>query len=701
MKKNKFLISLILIASKTISAPTMQQSVKIDGILEEEVWSKAAIIENWTQQQPKEGEKGTLEARILIWRDKENLYIGYEAKTDKLINNYKKRDQTLYNDDKIEIVIDPYLSKRNGYYFGINANGSRVDGTITNESRPDQDWDGYWEGMGTLTKDGWSAEIKIPFSTLAYAENDNNWGINFKYWYSKEREAGYWTGWGKSNSLNTLSKAGELTGMNDLPSSNPWIMKPFILGKATQETEMDYKADVGIDIIGTPWKGWRIASVLNADFGEAEADVQQSNLTRYSLFFPEKRDFFLENSGLFSFGSKGSALPFHSRNIGLDKNGNQLPLRVGSKITGKFDINEVGFLTAWVEGSIDEHFAILRTKHQITDNTNIGFISSSEDSNSSNMTNGIDVSWKSINDNGTRLNVDLWSQFSSSENKDGEGHYLKVESFGNPLSASAEYMIFDADFDPGLGYYRYSSLNDSVKVKKIEIEHSENVSKCINFWKKKCEEKYQIREISNEISFNEISNGANKLVENSLRIEPLGLSMNNGWSWRPEITMYKSVLDQDFEPWSLPGTIIPAGEYDYVDYGLNYFGWAYDYKWVWGGGFNSGDWYDASKTSLDGWLNYKITNDFSFGPNWNMNNVKRGSSSSSSEIYSFDFGYTPTSSHLYSLSVQKNNLSDAINAYFRFEFRPKDGEATYLVVNTNDESTGDSWKVIFKKEWLY
>ena len=701
MKKNKFFLFLLLLASKTINTPTLKEDVKIDGIIEEGVWEKATIVEDWTQQQPEEGQKGTLEARFFIWRDEKNLYIGYEAKTDKVINHYKKRDQTLYNDDKIEIVLDPYLSKRNGYYFGINANGSRVDGTITNESRQDQDWDGYWEGMGILTKDGWSAEIKIPFSTLAYNKDNNAWGINFRYWNTENRESGYWTGWEKSNSLNTLSKAGEMTGMGNLPNSNPWILKPFALGKVLEETKTEYDFDAGVDIAGAPWKGWRIASVLNADFGEAEADIQQSNITRYSLFFPEKRDFFLENSGLFSFGSKSSALPFHSRNIGLDENGNQLPLRLGSKITGKFNINEIGFLTAWVENSIDEYYTIFRSKHQITKNTTVGFISSNENSESSNLTNGIDVSWKSTNKNGTRLNADIWSQFSLDDNKDGEAHYFKLESFGNPFSASAEYMIFEKDFDPGLGYYRYSSLDEEIKVKKIEIEHSKYLSKCINFWKKECEKKYQIQEISNEVSFNEISSGENQLIENSLTIEPLGLSMTNGWSLSPSITMYKSILDQDFEPWSLPGTIIPAGEYDYVDYGFRYFGSAYDYKWVWGGGLNSGDWYDGKKTSLDGWLNYKITNDFSFSPGWSFDNVERGSSSGSSEIYSFDFNYTPTSSHLYKIEIQKNNTSDAINTYFRFELHPKDGEATYLVINSNNEESGDSWKIILKKEWLY
>ena len=326
--------------------PGEASALRVDGLLDEPAWRDAPMASGFRQQEPFEGEPATEITEVRVLFDDATLYVGVLARDrspDEVIARILQRDKLMEvgfqampgftSDDAVVIVLDPFHDHRNAVVFGTNPNGAEFDALITDEGREfNVDWRGVWEVGARRTPEGWSAEFAIPFRSLRFPEvSDEPWGFNVYRIIRRKNEEVLWSSWSRSNEgFTRVSRAGHIHGLTDLPRAGLNVeLKPYVLGRAAGELDSfdrldtDAEIEIGLDAKYEVRPGLVLDATLNTDFAQVEVDDQQVNLTRFSLFFPEKRDFFLENAGIFEMGQRGMFgqpppfLMFFSRRIGI------------------------------------------------------------------------------------------------------------------------------------------------------------------------------------------------------------------------------------------------------------------------------------------------------------------------------------------------------------------------------------------------
>jgi hypothetical protein len=385
---------------------------RIDGRVDEAFWDRVPAVSGFRQQNPVEADPATERTEVRIAYDDEGLYVAvlaFDAQPGRVVSRLMQRDRILEadpfgqvglrdaGDDVFAILLDPFHDHRNGVIFATNPNGAEFEALITDEgSSINIDWRGVWEVAGMRTPDGWSAEFFIPWRTLRYpdATGDEPWGINFFRVIRSKNEQVYWRSWEREGGgLQRVSRAGHMRGLRDLPRAGLNVeAKPYALvGRAQERNEADILGStsdraVGLDLKSEVLPGLLLDLTLNTDFAQVEVDDAQVNLTRFNLFFPEKRDFFLENSGIFDFGIPGNPLEtpayqmFFSRQIGISGDG-EVPIVGGARLTGRVGAQTVGFMSVVTDqvpegpdfGAVDsELFSVARVKRDVGESNYIG-----------------------------------------------------------------------------------------------------------------------------------------------------------------------------------------------------------------------------------------------------------------------------------------------------------------------------------------
>ncbi|HWI19990.1 MAG TPA: DUF5916 domain-containing protein, partial [Vicinamibacterales bacterium] len=293
---------------RRLKAAKAQGPIALDGKLDEASWASAPMATNFLQNDPREGQPATYDTEVRMLYDDRALYIGVFAKDPepaKIIVNELRKDFNTGSADGFQVVIDTFNDERNGYQFAVNPGGAKWDSQMSNEGREqNSNWDGIWDVGTRIGEDGWYAEIEIPFKTLKFGPEDlQTWGINFQRRLRRLNENSYWSPLRRIHQLSRVSMAGTYEGLEGLrPGANVRV-KPFVSAAFNQLPGVDLADDydAGFDVKYGVTSGLTWDFTVNTDFSQVEADEQQVNLTRFSLFFPEKRDFFLENSGVFQF----------------------------------------------------------------------------------------------------------------------------------------------------------------------------------------------------------------------------------------------------------------------------------------------------------------------------------------------------------------------------------------------------------------
>jgi hypothetical protein len=406
----------------SIQAVRIDQAPKIDGALEEQVWQLGEAVDTFTQQEPSEGQPATDRTEVRVLYDSRNIYIGVHAyATEPVVATEMRRDaDRLFDEDNFQIVLDTFHDSRNGYMFLTTPLGAKLEQQIFDEgegggrgttANVNRNWDGVWDAGARLTEDGWTAEIVIPLNTVRFVPGRETWGINFMRHIRRKNELVYWSPVPKAYSLTRVSLAGQLTGIQGLSRGLDLKLKPFVVaGVRDQQTSFTAGAttwvrDVGLDARYGVTAGLNLDLTLNTDFAQVEVDEQQVNLTRFGLFFPEKRDFFLENSNLFTMGTGSSftSTPvqtdlFFSRRIGLSESGMPVPIIGGARLTGKVGSNNVALLDIQTDGAFGrpgDNFFVGRYSRDILSRSRVGalFINkeSVEGSSHFNRTMGVDA----------------------------------------------------------------------------------------------------------------------------------------------------------------------------------------------------------------------------------------------------------------------------------------------------------------------
>ncbi|MBI2833271.1 MAG: carbohydrate binding family 9 domain-containing protein [Acidobacteria bacterium] len=388
--------------------------IVVDGRLDELAWQEAPVARDFIQNDPREGQPATEQTEVRVLYDDRTLYVGvlaHDREPDRLIVSDLKKDFTGSDGDSFGIVLDTFHDRRNGYLFETNPAGAKWDAQTVNEGREvNSNWDGVWTVHARVVEDGWHAEIAIPFRTLKFAGDDpQTWGINFLRRIRRRNEDSYWSPIPRIYEIHRVSLAGTLEELRGLQPGANLRVKPYALASLGDSSTSLPKgdSDVGFDAKYGLTTGLTWDFTVNTDFSQVEADEQQINLTRFSLFFPEKRDFFLENSGIFQFGqgnerasgssggggSSGGAggsigggrpqsqqsdlILFFSRQIGLSESGGAIPILAGTRLTGRVGSYTIGALNIQQRRqgeSPSVNFTALRVRRDILRNSDVGLM---------------------------------------------------------------------------------------------------------------------------------------------------------------------------------------------------------------------------------------------------------------------------------------------------------------------------------------
>ena len=393
----------------------VDEAPNVDGdVLNDAAYADTRLATGFVQSRPFEGEPASERTEVRIVYTEDTLYFGIVCYTDDpatIIAADSRRDSDLTETDSFQIILDTYHDGLNGFVFGTNPAGVEYDGQVTNEGqgsgrfggggsgRPSNsrqqrgsgggfnlNWDGVWQVTTRVTDIGWTAEIAIPFRTLRYPPAEvQTWGMNFQRNIRVQNEQAYWSPMPRQYTLNRLSLAGELQGLS-VPAQRNLQLMPYFLGDATHRDATDptvtartvRTGDWGADLKYSVTPSLTLDATLRTDFAQVEVDDEQINLDRFTLFFPEKRPFFLENAGLFSVGQSGAVDIFFSRRIGLGDDREQIPILGGGRLSGKVGTNtNVGFLnmqTAEVDatGTAQQNFTVGRVRQDLANRSNVG-----------------------------------------------------------------------------------------------------------------------------------------------------------------------------------------------------------------------------------------------------------------------------------------------------------------------------------------
>ena len=377
------------------------QGPQLDGYLDDEAWLSAAVIEDFVQQEPSEGAPATERTIVRIIYDARALYIGVEAfdsEPDGVIATEMRRDSPrLLDEDNFQIILDTFQDRRSGYMFVTSPLGAKLEQQVAEEgeggfrgddSNINVNWDGVWDVVARRTPDGWVAEIAIPMVTLRFPEAERQvWGVNFMRNIRRKNEQVFWAPVSREYSLTQVSLAGTMAGINSVNRGMDLRLTPYVLTGGQQArvaTSLHGSGfgDVGLDIKYGVRSGLNLDLTLNTDFAQVEVDEQQVNLTRFALFFPEKRDFFLENAGMFNVGARAGGFDraadlFFTRRIGLSDAGQPIPIVGGARLSGKVNRHNIAVMNITTQEAFSrpgENFFVGRYSRDILARSKIGGI---------------------------------------------------------------------------------------------------------------------------------------------------------------------------------------------------------------------------------------------------------------------------------------------------------------------------------------
>jgi Domain of unknown function (DUF5916) len=436
-------------------------------------WDSAAVISDFRQREPFEGTPATEKTVVRVAYDKHNLYFGvycYDRNPKGITATELRRDADYTVDDYASILISPRNDHRNGYIFTVNPLGTQFDELIGDEGRvADPNWDGIWKSEARIVSDGWTATIAIPFSTLNFKTYDNlTLGINFSRFIRRKNEEDLWQAYLRIYGLLRVSESGELSNLQDIGSGRLLVIKPYVLGgyRSNEITGKDALHSGGVDVKYGITSSLLANVTVNTDFADADVDPLRLNLTPFKIFLPEKRPFFLENSGVFQFGDQDTTQLFFSRQIGIDPNsGEQVPLDAGAKLTGSLGDFDVGFLDAHTRESGFNpvaNYAIARVKRRFLSESYVGALG--VDKETSNPADGFNRAA------GLDLNLVLWKKwtvfayysktFSAQPQLRGNNWAddVTVSYNSNLVQAVAQRKTVQPNFNPEVGFVDRTDL---------------------------------------------------------------------------------------------------------------------------------------------------------------------------------------------------------------------------------------------------
>jgi len=451
----------------SVTAVQPTDEIRLDGRLDEEAWESAGAITDLIQQSPRPGEPTPYRTEIRFLADDDTLYLGvvcHDPHPDRIVVHTMQRDGNMQGDDSLALVLDTFGDQRTGYFFRVNAAGTRQDGLISGPENLSLDWDGIWNARTERTADGWTAEIVIPAQTLRFTPGLAEWGLNVERLVPRDRTTVRWAAAVLDASLFDLRRAGQLLGVGDVRQGRGLSLSPYGLVRSDRDLEEDrgtVQGDAGLDITYNLTPDLTGVVTVNTDFAETEIDFRQVNLTRFALFFPEKRTFFLEGSNLFEFGIGlgQDFIPFFSRRIGL-YDGAPVPVMGGVKLlgrSGKWGLGMLDVVTGKSTNTDQANLFVGRVTYDVDDHLTVGAIGTAGDPDGvhDNTLIGVDAVWRTSTFRGDKnLAFGGWAAGSAGDVPDGQryGWGVKLDYPNDLWDLFLIVKEFGDGLDPALGF---------------------------------------------------------------------------------------------------------------------------------------------------------------------------------------------------------------------------------------------------------
>ncbi len=679
----------------TVRAVRVPEGIVLDGRLVEEIYARVPPMSGFIQQEPNEGEPATEASDVWVLFDDRNLYVAarlWDSQPDRIVANEMRRDHwNISRGASLTVALDTFYDRRNGFIFQTNPLGAIRDAQITGERDENDDWNTVWDVRTAWFDGGWTAEMVIPFKSLRYqARSDQVWGINVQRNVPWKNERSFLSPVPASynfGAINRFSSAATLVGIQTPASAMNLELKPFAISTVTTDRTAtpsfanDVAGDFGFDLKYGLTRGLTADFTVNTDFAQVEADDEQINLTRFSLFFPEKREFFLEGQGVFNFGGRqnrvwgpGGDTPilFYSRRIGLGDAGVE-PIRAGGRLNGRAGQYTIGLLNMQTGGAESDgtptNFSVVRIRRDILRRSTIGVMgtqrSVSLDGTGSNQVYGADASFAFFQN----LNIDTYYALSRTPGRTGDdsSYRTNVTNRGDRYGFEYEHLLVGDNFNPEIGFVRRRDF----RLNRGELRFSPRP-----------EFTDLVRKFSYSAGIDHFTNGAG-VVETREIEGRFEMELQNGDDWSLQYSDSYEFLDEPF--FIAQDVTIPVGAYDFRKVRTSYqfgpqrriSGWA---------SAGHGSFFDGTRTEASLRSRAEITPRLSIEPQISMDWIDLPVGSFTSTLVGSRVTYTPSPRMFVGALVQYNSSRSALNTNIRFRWEYQPGSDLFIVYSEGRET---------------
>ena len=690
----------------TVRATRITDPMTLDGVLDEGVYARIRPIDGFLQQEPHEGQPATQKTDVWLLFDDRNLYVSarcWSTDPSRIVANEMRRDSFAnFQNDNFAVLFDTFHDRRNGVQFQSTPLGGLSDSLITDERDSNRDWNTVWDARARRFEQGWIVEFAIPFRSLRYpAPGPQIWGVQFRRVARGENEFSYLTPMPAAFTQRAMVRVSQAATMVDLEAPKAALnleVKPYALGAVTTDLEAsapysnDPNAQAGIDAKYTFKNGLVADGTLNTDFAQVEEDEQQVNLTRFSLFFPERREFFLEGAGIFAFGGasvsqrggqqgppSNTPILFYSRKIGLFEYGDDetaaVPLLAGGRLTGKTGAYTIGALVIQQRadaavGAPSTNFSVVHVHRDILKQSNVGVIftnrSQAVNADGSNQTLGADAAFTFYR----YLTINTYLARTRTEGKNGNDASYRgdVQWMGDRYGFEAERLVVERNFNPEVGFLRREDFRRNFGMFRFSPRPKGPSA---------------IRKYEFETSVDHFTD-TNGRLETQLAAAQAGMDLQNGDEWRFEFKNSYEYLDEPFE--IADGVTLPVGAYRFNDVEGRYT--IGPQRRVNGTVFaGGGQFFDGTRTEVGYRGRVEVTSRLAVEPGIAFNWVDLAEGSFVAQLLTARVTYNLSPRKALMALVQYSSAGDVLgaNVRFRWEFRP--GSDLFVVYNEGRDTT--------------
>lgn len=668
--------------------------VILDGQINEPFWQNISPRTDFLMQEPIEGKPASEKTEVRLAYDEENLYISvilFDKNPSEIKAFQKKRDANVETDDSFSWIFDTYLDKRNAYLFTITPKGLKSDALISTGqgSTVNKDWDGIWYLRTQIGDFGWSAEIKIPFRTLNFDKNQATWGINFQRIIRRKNEIILWSGHKLNQGIDRPQNAGLLTGLANISQGIGLEAKPFaiIRNEKVGENEAETNTSAGFDVNYNLTTNLKASLTINTDFAETEVDDRQINLTRFPLRFPEKRDFFLEGAGIYSYASRSGVNPYFSRSIGL-KRGNPIPIKYGARILGRVGKLDVALLQVRTGEAADgnaENFTVARLKQNIGKESTLGFVYTRRGTEDGEQlveplqdrhTFGADLEWNTstfLKDKNLQFqtfftfhNPALLGE-SATNVLDRSSRGFRFNFPNRPWFAHCSYREFGTDFAPAVGFTQRNAFR--------RIEPSIGFAPIF-------QKSTVLRQVTTRVTFENLWDLDFKLLTQNLRMTLADIRFESGEQASLLLTRNYERLENDFDILRDDSIIIPLSEYSNWILRLRLTTAVYR-KIVGTMDIERGGFWSGTRTTWRFGAILRPISGLNLRVNYSHSKVALAEGQFSASLLQFQGGYDITPRISLSSILQFDNITKVLGMNHRFRWIIRPGSDIFIVYNQN------------------